>query len=482
MNTCRANAPVHEFAPCFLLTASGTRARTTTSSLLTPSRTHQPWPSMLNLVAYLPLALYCLLPDAGACRRVVHQRQLRIRSCAEPPLPPAKPSDSERAAEPEERTYSDDWSGAGRFADEDPLPLSFWLLGPNPRRTLLPALLIPLLVGPATNLWGSGSLLLSLAPEAARKQRLDTFYPVSNRKGYPYDKGYLDYSAGSTRYYDEDGRYEFRYPASYVRDRAVYLRNVDAAYQRRMMATTGLPGSSTAKPRGPEVAFGPADGTGTRDENLSVVVAAIERGFTLRGVLGSPTEAAERLLRETIGRQAHARPPSTPSPTTPRAQRPPTPLRSRPWWSRPSDVRIYAYTRRPWWSRPRFSVQASAPPPAAASLSTSSSTGSTMSTRSSRPRTPCVSSAPAAIRCTPSPPECRRRYGRRMPSSCVRPPRASSCTDAIRKRERRGTGRVRGTAKATGGLYLYAVEVWKSVHSIPSLGVTRMVDGVRVSL
>ena len=283
---------------------------------------------MLNLVACLPLALHCLLPDAGACRRVVHQRQLRIRSCAEPPLPPPKPSDSERAAEPEERTYSDDWSGAGRFADEDPLPLSFWLLGPNPRRTLLPALLIPLLVGPATNLWGSGSLLLSLAPEAARKQRLDTFYPVSNRKGYPYDKGYLDYSAGSTRYYDEDGRYEFRYPASYVRDRAVYLRNVDAAYQRRMMATTGLPGSSTAKPRGPEVAFGPADGTGTRDENLSVVVAAIDRGFTLRGVLGSPTEAAERLLRETIGRQARACPPSTTpattTTTTPRAHRPPS--------------------------------------------------------------------------------------------------------------------------------------------------------------
>ena len=401
--------------------------------MLTPSRTHQPWPSMLNLVAYLPLALHCLLPDAGACRRVVHQRQLRIRSCAEPPLPPPKPSDSERAAEPEERTYSDDWSGAGRFADEDPLPLSFWLLGPNPRRTLLPALLIPLLVGPATNLWGSGSLLLSLAPEAARKQRLDTFYPVSNRKGYPYDKGYLDYSAGSTRYYDEDGRYEFRYPASYVRDRAVYLRNVDAAYQRRMMATTGLPGSSTAKPRGPEVAFGPADGTGTRDENLSVVVAAIDRGFTLRGVLGSPTEAAERLLRETIGRQACACPPSTNlATTTPPPHHGPTAHPRPPEQAVVEQSFMYAHTCRPWWSRPRSSVQASAPPPAAASPSTSSSTGSTMSTRSSRPRTPCASSAPAVTRCTPSPPACRRRCGRRMPSSCARPPRASSCTDAIR--------------------------------------------------
>ena len=163
----------------------------------------------LHLVAYLPLALVAYLPpDAGACRRVVHQRQLRIRSCAEPPLPPPKPS-----AEPEKKTYSDGWSGAGRFADEDPLPLSFWLLGPNPRRTLLPALLVPLVVGPATNLWGSGSLLLSLAPETARKQRLDTFYPVSDRKGYPYEKGFLDYSAGSTRYYDDAGRYELRYPS-----------------------------------------------------------------------------------------------------------------------------------------------------------------------------------------------------------------------------------------------------------------------------
>ena len=70
----------------------------------------------------------------------MHQRQLRIRSCAEPPLPPPKPS-----AEPEKKTYSDGWSGAGRFADEDPLPLSFWLLGPNPRRTLLPALLVVVL-------------------------------------------------------------------------------------------------------------------------------------------------------------------------------------------------------------------------------------------------------------------------------------------------------------------------------------------------
>ena len=265
---------------------------------------------MIHLVVTLPLALHCLLPDAGACRRGVHHRQLQIRSCAEPPLPPPEPKVA-APSEPEERTYSDDWSGAGRFADEDPLPLSFWLLGPNPRRTLLPALLIPLLVGPATNLWGSGSLLLSLAPEVARKQRLDTFYPVSTRKGYPYDKGYLDYSSGQTRYYDEAGRYEFLYPASYVRDRAVYLRNVDAAYQRRMLEMSGLPSSSAAKPRGPEAAFGPADGTGTRDENLSVVVAAIERGFTLRAVLGSPTEAAERLLRETIAKQATTRPATT---------------------------------------------------------------------------------------------------------------------------------------------------------------------------
>lgn len=240
-------------------------------------------------------------------RAVRTARQHFFHSCASDSVPPPPPSPPPPPPEPPKeegstkRTYSDNWSGAGRFADDEPLPLSFWLLGPNPRRALLPTLLIWGLIAPTTNLWGSGSFLLSLAPEAARQQRLDTFYPVSNRRLYPYSTGTLNYGPGFKRYYDDSGRFEFRYPATYVSDRAVYLRNADAAYNRRMLATTGLSSSPRNKPRGPEVAFGPADNT--RDENLSVVEGALAPGFSLRGTLGPPSEAAERLLRETIARQ-----------------------------------------------------------------------------------------------------------------------------------------------------------------------------------
>jgi len=210
----------------------------------------------------------------------------------------------EDGADGQDRTFSDGWSGAGRFADEDALPLSFWLLGPNPRRAVLPTLAIWGLLAPTTNLWGSGSFLLSLFSEFARERRLDTFYPVSSRPLYPYSGGYLDYEAGGyKRYLDETRRFEFRYPARYVQDTTVYLRNADAAYKRRMMDPT-LAATPSARPlrqsTGPEVAFGPPGETGA--ENLSVVIGSLQPGFTLRGTLGPPAQAAERLLQATIAK------------------------------------------------------------------------------------------------------------------------------------------------------------------------------------
>eukprot|EP00908_Phaeocystis_cordata_P024503 Transcript_6960.p1 GENE.Transcript_6960~~Transcript_6960.p1 ORF type:complete len:352 (-),score=117.10 Transcript_6960:114-1169(-) len=268
---------------------------------------------------FLLLAEFSFAFHAGQLRTSRQPRLPAIHSCAAPPPKPppkppqpvetpvaASPSGQPSGAAEKEKAYSSDWSGAGRFADDDPLPLSFWLFGPNPRRAILPTLLIWGMIAPATNLWGSGSFLLSLAPEASRSQRLDTFYPVSERRFFPYDKGYLDYSPGFKRFYDDQARFEFRYPATYVRDQAVYLRQADAAYTRRMLATTGLSGGAQPRrPSGPEVAFGPdsSSGTSARDENLSVVVGSAGPGFTLQR-LGSPSEAAERLLENTIGKQA----------------------------------------------------------------------------------------------------------------------------------------------------------------------------------
>jgi hypothetical protein len=221
------------------------------------------------------------------------------RCCSVPP-PPSPPPITQT---PPPETQST--KPSQQFDAETPLPLWYWLFGPNPRRAIVPTLLIWGLIAPTTNLWGTGSFLLSLAPEAARSQRLDTFYPVSSERLYPYNKGFLDYDPGFKRFYDERGRFEFRYPARYVQDQAVFLRNADAAYSRRMMDPTlastpsGRPESKRA--RGPEVAFGPPEGQ--RDENLSVVASTLEPGFTMRGVLGGPEEGARRLLERTINQQ-----------------------------------------------------------------------------------------------------------------------------------------------------------------------------------
>jgi hypothetical protein len=80
----------------------------------------------------------------------------------------------------------------------------------------------------AANFLGVTSGLLSLFPEAAREQRLDIAYPVR----------------GFKRHLDPQGCYTFIYPARYVADQTVYLRNADAAYTRRtqepLLAASGL--------------------------------------------------------------------------------------------------------------------------------------------------------------------------------------------------------------------------------------------------
>lgn len=235
---------------------------------------------------------------AGSRTRIVRAEDQRP---AEPPAASApKPEEPGPAEKP--ATYSSDWSGAGRFSDEEPLPLSFWLLGPKPRRGILTSLLIWGGIAPATNLWGSGSFLLSLAPEAARDAKLDTFYPVSSRALYPYDQGSLSYARGFKRYVDEAQRFEFRYPAEYVQDQAIFMRNADAAFERRTDPLAAMP--SRVAPRrqqGVAVAVGPPGEI--KEENLSVVVGRLEPGFALRS-LGTPEEAARRLLETTINRQA----------------------------------------------------------------------------------------------------------------------------------------------------------------------------------
>jgi len=259
---------------------------------------------MLSIFA---AAATSLVPGGAAAARPPRLRARGGRLCSPPPGAQPEPPASQQpaTAEGEAPRYSSNWSGAGRFSDDEPLPLWFWLLGPRPRRALLPALGATL-IAPAVNLWGSGSFLLSLAPEAARARRLDTFYPISDQRFYPYSAGGLDYGPGFQRYVDPASRFEFRYPANYVQDQAVFLRNADRAYAQRTMdpALAAARGGAAARapPRGsgPDVAFGPPGQAG--EENLSVVIGSLVAGFSLRGTLGPPAEAAERLLQSSIAK------------------------------------------------------------------------------------------------------------------------------------------------------------------------------------
>ena len=102
------------------------------------------------------------------------------------------------------------------------------------------------------------------------------------------------------------------------------MRNQEAAYSQRMMdptlaATPAKVAVPRRKQQGVAVAFGPEGGTS--GENLSVVIGAIEPGFTLRGALGPPMEAAER-VRSARPPAALARPHRSPA----RTARPPAPL------------------------------------------------------------------------------------------------------------------------------------------------------------
>ena len=170
------------------------------------------------------------------------------------------------------------------------ITLQQWMFGMNtsPRRIAV-ATLSSTFFALAANFVGVTSALLSLSPEAARRQRLDVFYPVR----------------GFKRHVDPAGRYTFIFPVRYVADQTVYLRNADAAYTRRsenrQLLAAGLPASATpAAPSGPEVAFGPP-GT-SAEENLSVVAGALRPGSSLRATLGSPEEAADRLLQQRIAK------------------------------------------------------------------------------------------------------------------------------------------------------------------------------------
>lgn len=151
------------------------------------------------------------------------------------------------------------------------------------------------------NLFGVTSALLSSSPSsaaAARRARLDVIFPIENQ----------------LRCVDETNRFEFSYPRAWMGDATVARRRAERqerertlAMEARFASEQGLPPLRAAAPRRqrstgpaavePAAAFGPPGSTG--EENVSVVVAPIEPGFSLQQ-LGEPEDAAQRFLEQTV--------------------------------------------------------------------------------------------------------------------------------------------------------------------------------------
>ncbi|KAJ8601779.1 hypothetical protein CTAYLR_006836 [Chrysophaeum taylorii] len=136
-------------------------------------------------------------------------------------------------------------------------------------------------IGLAGDLLGVTSGLLTSSPEgvkrAARRARIDAYYPIDGRK----------------RYIDDEYGFEFLYPKTWLGDQAVYLS--------RASERSGAPEALVARQRrgvAAVAAFGPP--RGTFEENVSVFRSSTEPGFSLRGTLGEPADAATRLLDAAI--------------------------------------------------------------------------------------------------------------------------------------------------------------------------------------
>eukprot|EP00887_Chlorella_sp_A99_P007368 scaffold2.g7368.t1 len=146
------------------------------------------------------------------------------------------------------------------------------------------------------NLGGVTSGLLGLdGGRLATRLSLDALYPVGGFKRC------LDTTYGFT----------FQYPASWLADQRLYLRNIERAERQRTLdplppprpppPAEGAGGTVRPVPRQaqyePVAGFGPPGGTG--EENVSVIVAPIQPGFRLEA-MGSPQDAAAALLARNV--------------------------------------------------------------------------------------------------------------------------------------------------------------------------------------
>jgi len=133
------------------------------------------------------------------------------------------------------------------------------------------------------NFLGVTSFILGKNPELAQVSGLDIIVPVN----------------GFKRCKDKENGYEYLYPASWLEDQRIALRNAE----KRQLSLDPLSAAEAARRKRrrqvaePVSAYGPPAGSG--EENVSVIVAPILPGFSL-AQMGDAAGAGQSLLDTTI--------------------------------------------------------------------------------------------------------------------------------------------------------------------------------------
>ena len=188
-----------------------------------------------------------------------------------PPLPRRDDKPPPPPAEPSLKVYL--FGDTGEFASD------MKKVGIDPTRFILFNLLAVALALGANFVGVTSNLMTSTNPTFFRELKVDRLYQI----------------AGYFRHVDDDDGYEFLYPQTWMADQTVMLANakereLPLALRERQRARLGRVA--------PNAAYGPMAGDGR--DNVSVIKSSVMDGFTLAGTLGTPKEAAERLLANVI--------------------------------------------------------------------------------------------------------------------------------------------------------------------------------------
>lgn len=133
-----------------------------------------------------------------------------------------------------------------------------------------------------SNFLGVTSATMSATnPDYFRSAGLDQLYSVG----------------GFRRHVDIEDKYEYIFPENWLFDRSIMLADARERDMPKMLRDTK---KNSVRP---DSAYGPDGGGGKPGdgrENLSVIKSNVMPGFSLKGTLGEPKEAAERLLQNVI--------------------------------------------------------------------------------------------------------------------------------------------------------------------------------------